>query len=646
MCHGQANHSKGFSKLFNLKHFWTVLCSNRLTKKQFFSSRPFVYVSVVLLYSALNLLAIGFNKPAYGKGSSGETDLNTAVLDATSKADLNPEEKHQHLIYTLLVAELAATRHLPNITLAHYLEAAQLTQDPDVAQQATQWAIQFQAPQAAILSSEIWAKAAQKDLQAQMVATTLLIGQSIPKALPYLTRAIEINPVEVNQYIVAIQSRLSEKSAENLKNALHLIAKNRPKDPYAHLAAAQTAATVGDMQNANAWVDSALKLNPNFTSALQLKARLIRHEDNSDTRALVYLGERVKQFPQNAELRLFYASALLDARQLDEAQKHLKLLIQDKQYGGQALIYLGEITANQGDFKSAQDLFKKALAYPTDKDNAQYLLGQLAELQGQKQEAITWYSGISRGPYQVTAILKAVSLLKTKKEYTKAIALIHDANPTTLEEQKLLILSEVDVLSSSKQFEDAFSLIDDVLAKLPNDPDLLFSHSLVALEMKQYEVAEKDLRNILNQNKKNTDALNALGYTLSLQKERRAEATQYILQALEIAPNNPAYLDTLGWVYYQLGNLTDAATYLRKATELSSDPDIAAHLGEVLWKMDNRDEAIIVFSKALEKAPEHALLNDTLKRLNIQIKNLKGNPLKGSAQPTAEARSEQKSRSE
>ena len=585
-----------------------------------------------LLYIAMSLLAIGsigFNQSLCGKETDNSVNnannINNSEFKTTySQATFQPKteaERHQHLLYTLLVAELAASRNLPNVALTHYLEAAQLTQDPIIAQQATQWAIQFQVPMAAILASEIWAKTAPDDLQAQMVATTLLIGQSVQKAIPFLTRALEINPIEVNQHIVAIQSRLSEKSAENLKIALQLIAKNRPKDAQAQVAAAQTAATVGDMKNANLLADSALQLNPNLTSALQLKARLIRHEDTSDDRALAFLGERVNQFPQNAELRLFYATALLDARKNEEAAKHLKLLAQDKTHGGQALILLGEIAANNNDLNTAQDFFKKALTFSNNKDQAQYLLGQLAEFKNQKPEAIVWYLAVNRGPYHVNAILRAVAILKGKKEYTKAIKVIHEATPTTLEEQKLLILSEVDILSSNRQFEDAYSLIDEVLTKLPENPDILFSHSLVALEMHQYDIAEKDLRNILERNQRNTDALNALGYTLSLQKDRRQEATKYILQALEIAPNNPAYLDTLGWVYYQMGELNEAVTYLKKATELSSDPDIAAHLGEVLWKLNQRDEAMMVLSKALEKAPDHALLNDTIKRLNIQIKN-------------------------
>jgi tetratricopeptide (TPR) repeat protein len=599
--------------------------------RNLFANKPLLYIAV----SLLAIGSIGFNQSLSGKEtnnsvnntSTHNTNIdninNNEASNTYTQATFQPKteaERHQHLIYSLLVAELAASRNLPNVALTHYLEAAQLTQDPTIAQQATQWAIQFQAPMAAILGSEIWAKSAPDDLQAQMVATTLLIGQSVQKAIPYLTRALEINPVEVNQHIVAIQSRLSEKSAENLKNALLLIAKSRPKDAQAQVAAAQAAATVGDMKNANLLADSALQINPNLTSALQLKARLIRHEDTSDARALAFLGERVNQFPQNAELRLFYATALLDARKYEEAVKHLKLLAQDKNYGGQALILLGEVAANNNDLNASLDFFRKALAYPNNKDQAQYLLGQLFEFKGQKQEAIVWYAGVNRGAYHVNAILRAVALLKEKREYTKALKLIHEASPTTLEEQKLLILSEVDVLSSNRQLEDAYSLIDEVLTKLPEDPDILFSHSLVALEMHQYDIAEKDLRNILERNQKNTDALNALGYTLSLQKDRRQEATKYILQALEIAPNNPAYLDTLGWVYYQMGELNEAATYLKKAIELSSDPDIAAHLGEVLWKMNQREEAMMVLSKALEKAPDHALLNDTIKRLNIQIK--------------------------
>lgn len=533
-----------------------------------------------------------------------------------SEAEIEKQSSaHRQLLYTLLVAEMAASRNNPNIALTYYLQAARDSRDPAIASQATQLAVQYQAPLPATMAAEMWAQFAPDDLQAQMVASTLLIGQSVEKTIPYLTQAIIIAPEEVNRNIVNIQSRLSEKSANNLKSAFDSIAKARPDDGQAHVAAAQTAATVGDIETANAWVDSALKLNPNSTNALQLKAKLIRYQDTNDKKALDFLADNVGKFPENTELRMFYASALLDANRLSDAKSQLKRLTEDKVYGGKALIYLAEIATQEEDIKDAHALLKKSLVFSDNKNQAQYLLGELAERQGQVNEAIRWYSLVGPGTYQVPAALRGALLYKNQKEYAKAIARLHESNPSTLEEQKLLILFEVDILSQSKQLEDAYSLISQVLAKLPSDPDVLLAHSLVAIELKQWDAAEQDLQAILVKNPRNSAALNALGYTLSLQKEKQKNAKQYMLQAIEIAPNNAAYLDTLGWFEYRMGNYEEALLSLKKAHDLSKDPEIAAHLGELLYVMGQKNEAMGLLKKALEKNPDHDILNETIGKL-------------------------------
>lgn len=530
--------------------------------------------------------------------------------------------KRQYILYSLLVAELAAQRHLQEISLSHFLELARITQDPNIAKEATEWAIEFQAPEEALLASEYWAKMAPDDLQAQMVATTLLIGQSINRALPYLTRAIELDPKEIGQHIVAIQSKLSTRSAEHLKMALLRIATLHPNNPYASLAAAQSAAQQEDITNANRWVDSALNLMPNLTQALELKAKLIRYEDNSDARALKFLKERVIKFAENPELRLFYATALVDANQNKEAVHHLKLLTDDKVYGGQALLYLGEIYRKEGDLSRSLQTWEEALNHTDIKDNARFLLGELSEQQGKIKEAVSWFTKIESGPFHITAQLRAAELLKSTKEYEQAIHILHDSSPTTTEEQKQLLLAEIDILVAKKQLIDAMAMADEVLAKIPTDEDMLLAHSLVAIKLKQLSIAEKDLKNILQQNPNNAEALNTLGYILSNQKDRMEEAKQYLEQSLSIAPNNPAYLDSMGWLYFKMNQPEKALDYLKKAHELSSDAEIAAHLGEVLWVMGKKDEAKVIWERARTQNPQNETLRETLTRYKQELKSL------------------------
>lgn len=572
--------------------------SEPISKKQErLPSSPFL----TIVYPLIVLLAMFVGTGAFSEEEQGESP-------------------HQKLLYLLLVAEMAGNRQEGQLALQDYLKAATMSTDPEVAEAATRMAIELQAPKEATEAAEIWAKLAKDNLQAQLVATTLLIGQSVERALPYLETALDINASELSQNIIAIQSRLSETSSKNLNEALKRIALKRPKDPYAQLISAQSAADKSEIEVAKKAVNAALTLNPGLTPALQLKARLIRYEDDNDKAALQFLAEKVKKFDSNAELRLFYASALMDSKNFEEAKKQLIKISNDKTFGGQALLFLGEIYYNEKKFNDSKTQFKKAIEFPQTRDSARYMLGQVTENIGEKEEAIGLFSGITEGPYHVPAFIRAANILKSKQSFDEAIYLLHEANATTEEEQKLLFFTEIEILFANKKADEAMAQLDDILIKRPTDEDVLLVHGMAAAKLKKWEVAESDFKKIITQNPNNANALNALASVVSLDKDRLPEALRYISQALALSPKNPVYLDTMGWINYQMGNLKEASLYLMKARELSDDGLIAAHLGEILWMMNQKQDAMKIWSDALTKYPKQEEVLETLKRLKVNLK--------------------------
>ncbi len=610
--------------------------------------KPMTIVYLFTLVFAISLLFL--SSPSFGAGSS-DSSQETQVIQNNQKIQENqtsPVEQenqanqqsqeintanpsiqtissaptHQWLLYSMLVAEIAAQRQMPDVALSNFLKIAKTTKNPVVAKEATEWAVEFQNPAAALEAAKLWANTDRNDLQAQLVAATLIIGQSIKQASPFLIRAIELDPKDIGQQIVAIQARLSTRSAEQLKTALSQIAESQPRNPYANLVAAQSAAQQEDIANSTKWVDITLNLKPDMTAALQLKAKLIRYGDSSDVKALKFLKEKVNQFSYNSELRLFYANALLDANQYKDASIQLKKIADDKVYGGQALLFLGEIYRKQGDYTNSSIAWNKALSYSDTEHNAAYLLAELSEQLGKNDDAIDRYINISTGPYYIAAQLRAAGLLKSEKKYDKAIQVLHDSNATTTEEQKQLLLSEVDVYVAQNQLQEAITLLDGILDKLPNDEDTLLAHSIVSAKMKRFDVAEKDLKSILQQNPNNTDALNAMGYIM-LQSKRIEEAKPFIEEALAIAPNNPTYLDSMAWYYYLNNQLGEAIKYSKIAYSLSKDVEIAAHYGEILWAIGKKEEAKEVWAKAMEKNPDDALLLSTISRLKVEFKPIK-----------------------
>jgi len=557
--------------------------------------------------------------------------FRASTEDESSRPTTSPTE---NLIYIVLAAELAAKRDQPDIALEYYLKAASMSQDPAIAEQATQWAVTFQAPEPAMVAAQIWAKNAPNDLQPQLVVMTLFIGQSVDKAKPYLKQAILIAPQDLDQQLAAIQGRLSKKSAGNLKIALESIAKELPKNPHAALVAGQSAALEGDISNANQWIDKALSLKPDLTAAVTLKSRLLRFTDKNDTRALKFLDEKLKTFPNNAELRLFYASALLDANRLNDAVIHLKKLTQNKVYGGQALLFLGEIYVSAQKYSEAKNYLKlaSALENTDERKTAEYLLGSIAEIEGNTKDALGWYLDISPGTLHVQAVLRASRLLIDERDFSRALYVLRDATPRTVEEQKQLLLAEVELLITSHQLKEADDLTSELMEKAPQDPDIIYAHAQVATKLKRFEIAEKDLKSLLEKDPRNPDVLNALAYLLAFQKDRLEEAKNYATQALQLSPNHPFYLDTAGWIAYQLGNKAESLIFLKKAASLSPDPEIAAHLGEVLWSTGSKDEALKLWEIALKKDPNNDILLDTLTRLKTNL-SLPGAAPLASTQP-------------
>lgn len=531
-----------------------------------------------------------------------------------------PDSKRQKIIFQILLAEIAASRNENAIALQNYMQAAETTKDPLIAEQATQWAINLQAPTEASQAAELWAKIAPKNLQAQLIAMTLTIGQSVDKAMPYLNKAIELNPQEIDGYIVEIQARLSEKSARHLNEALNKLAKSQPKNPYVLLAAAQSTSQLAKIKEGNQLVDSALTLKPNFTHAIQLKARLIRYESKTDETALQFLAEKVKAFPDNYEIRLFFANALLDNGDIEQAKFQLNQISKNKNFGGQALVLLGEIALKENKFQAANAALQDALEYPQSRDSAQYLLGEAEERQGHLKAAIEWYRNIPAGNIQTLAFLRAANIYKKQKNYKDAIHLLHSASPSSVEEQKQLLLTEIDILNTSKSYEEAMELANDLLSKLPGDAEVLYIHAIIATQQKKWDTAESNLKKILKQNPNNANALNALGHTLSFNKDRLEEALNYLNQALALAPNNPYFMDSVGWTYYRLGDFKQAIHYLTKANTLIDDGEIAAHLGEVLWSNNKKEDAKAIWTKAYQKNKDNAILLDTLKRFKVNVK--------------------------
>jgi tetratricopeptide (TPR) repeat protein len=189
---------------------------------------------------------------------------------------------------------------------------------------------------------------------------------------------------------------------------------------------------------------------------------------------------------------------------------------------------------------------------------------------------------------------------------------IQTTNPT---DRVILIQAESEILTEAERLDEAMAVYNKALAD-NNDPDLLYSRAMLAEKMGRLDALENDLKTILTDDPDNAQALNALGYTLADRTDRYQEAYELISRALELNPDDFYVLDSMGWVLYRLGRLDEAVVHLRRALEIRNDPEVAAHLGEVLWVIGDKQAARKIWDTALQDTPDDARLLKVINRFN------------------------------
>jgi tetratricopeptide (TPR) repeat protein len=180
------------------------------------------------------------------------------------------------------------------------------------------------------------------------------------------------------------------------------------------------------------------------------------------------------------------------------------------------------------------------------------------------------------------------------------------------------MIMEAQLLADRGKKKEALSFLDSMLGLEPENVELLYYRAMTGQRFGKLDILEEDLRNVIELEPNNADALNALGYTLTDPTNRHEEALELIEKALSIKPHDAAFIDSLGCVQYRLNNFQIALTHLRRAFEMFQNDEVAAHLGEVLWIVGNRAEAKKVWKEGLKLAPESEILKDVIQRFRAE----------------------------
>ncbi|HCB14402.1 MAG TPA: hypothetical protein DEP36_12665 [Gammaproteobacteria bacterium] len=518
------------------------------------------------------------------------------VLEPSSRAEL---------MYQVLAAELAGKRDQLDVALNHYQQAAIASDDPRVAERAAVLALIMKENAAALALAQRWHALDSVSEQAQQtLALALLRNNRLEDAAKYLeTVRRTAREKDKQQGYATIASLLSQ--ADDKLLALRVMGQFRdhnPRSAFAQYYHAMLAAAAGERDQALTSLERALARDRKLVPAHLLRTRLLM-EDGDREAALAGLAKAVAAIPRDRNLRMSYARLLIDAGQLSKARREFATLLNQDPKDTDSLYALGLLAAETRQFDLAETYFLDLIKRNTRLADAYFELGRVEEQRGDYTKAREWYERVKDEDRYLTAQMRMAAVLAKSGDIIATGQHFDALRRDNPQNDITLFLAEAEALREAERYQEAFDGLDRALALHPNDKDLLYARGLVAEKLDRLDLLERDLRAILALDPKNSQALNALGYTLADRTDRYQEALGYIKQALEQMPNDAAVLDSMGWVQYRLGNRNQALAYLRQAYHINPDAEIAAHLSEVLWVNGQREEAQKLWREALARHP-------------------------------------------
>lgn len=528
-------------------------------------------------------------------------------------ADGPQTELSGQVVYQMLLGEIAAQRGQWALAGSAYLDLARTTRDPRIAKRGAELAFHSRQYDIALQIAKLWLSLEPEAIPAkQMYSTLLLASGRIDELTESLGRDLAQEGPRVGEALMRIGgifSRLADKAL--VWRIIDRVTQPYLTAPEARLVRAQAVA-VRDQAQAMTEIDQAIALKPDWELPALFKASLYPRGEAQ----LGYLKTYLATHPEAREVRLAYARALVGDKRFEESRGEFRRLLEASPDNPDLLYAVGIISLQVNDLAEAEKHMQRLVATGRGElDAAHYYLGQLAEQGKRSDDALRWYGGVKAGEHFVPSRLRAAQLLLKLERLDEARAKLATARNEHPEEAVRLRIAEAQVLRETKRYQDAYTLLAAGLEADNDEPDLLYETALAAEKVGQFEVLERHLRTLIRLKPEAPQAYNALGYSFADRNERLAEAATLIDKALALAPDDAFIIDSKGWLLFRQGQAQEALGYLQKAYATRPDPEIAAHIGEVLWVLGRRDEALALWREAVKANPGNDLLTATIKRL-------------------------------
>lgn len=517
-------------------------------------------------------------------------------------------------LYDLLVGDVALSRNEFDVALHYYSGQARITGDREVIDLAHRIAEYLSDRAVQLEMALLWVQFAPQDPKAHRAALGAYLDTGEAASALKHGQWLYENEDDFDALLFIVSSTLNSQAqrSEFLNSVLQLTF-SPEKQSSVQLLAAILLQSDSQLEKSENYVRDFLNSRPDDQKGILLLAQIL-HQRNQGQEAIKLLKDALQKFPKDRELRTQYAR-FLAVKSPERAIAQFELLRTEDPKDQEVNFVLGLMQFSQGRFEIAKDLLRQASTQQSLRANAQYHLGVIADRQRNISEAINHYSQVRYGRNYIVAASRLSALLADHRSIDEARQYLQRLRISQPSKAISLFQVESNLLLRMRQPRQALIILSTGLENYPDDPELLYARSMVAEQQDNFALAESDLRSLLAQDEDNATVLNALGYTMILHTDRREEAYELILRAYSLAPNEPSILDSLGWALFKLGRPIEALEHLTKAFDIVSDPEIASHLGEVLWALEYNEKAIDVWLYALKQNPNHTIILETMLRL-------------------------------
>lgn len=544
----------------------------------------------------------------------------TKAPPKTNEQQARPQAAGENIlartVFQSLLGEFALQRGEIKLGLDAWTDLAQRTRDPKVIARAVEIASMARQYDRALALAKLWLEVEPDSVKARQMQSSLLISTNrIDDLAPQLASVLEQDKPNLGANLLQLNRMLARHADKKaVQTLVDRVAAPYDMLPEAHFAMAQAAANAGDNLRALNETEKALLLRPDWEAAALARAQ-VQAKQSSQT-AIDSLSDFVEHNPDARDARLTLARLYISEKQFTESRKHFERLIKDNPDNPNVIYPVAMLALQQGDTETGRTQLEKLLSMDfADKSSVRFFLGQLEQEQKNLAAALEHYRQVASGNQYIAARARAAQILLQQGKSEDALALLHSTRGNNPAEQTQLILAEAQLLREAGRQNDAFIVLESALTRQPDNPELLYETALNAERIGKPEILENHLKHLLTLQPDHAHALNALGYSLAERNLRLPEARQLITQALKHAPNDPFIMDSLGWVLFRQGELPESLKTLEDAYNIKADPEIAAHLSEVLSAMGRQDDARRTLTEAAKQFPDNEVINGALKKL-------------------------------